>query len=109
MIIKESEYKVCKECKHTKLIKDEEYGCDTCGTNIKFLDSGDDVEYLDITVHHQNDNTNRLHFCSWACVFEKLRTIKTDYFISLPFLMFNTNVKSLGVEGFWAAIKCLSQ
>ena len=28
MIIKESKFKVCKECGNRELISDEEYGCD---------------------------------------------------------------------------------
>lgn len=105
MIIKKQEFKVCKECGDKKLVKNEEYGCDTCKTNIDYLSGGEDREYLEVTVFHNNGETERLQFCSWACVLDKLKTLKTDYFISLPYLMFDSSVKSLGVEGFWAAIK----
>jgi len=109
MIIKENEFEECPKCGTRKLIKDEEYGCDTCKTNIHYLSGNDEREYLEITIFHHDNDTDRLHFCSWACLFEKLKTLKTDYFISLPYLMFDSNVKSLGVEGFWEAIKCLTR
>ena len=106
MIIKKQEFKVCKECGDKKLVKDEEYGCDVCKTNIDYLSGGDDREFLEIQVFYdEDDRVSRFQLCSWACVFEKLKTVKTDYFISLPYLMFDSNIKSLGVEGFWAAIK----
>lgn len=105
MIIKKQEFKVCKECGDRKLIRNEEYGCDTCKTNIDYLSGGEDRDYLEVTVFHSNNESRHFQFCSWACVLDKLKTIKTDYFISLPFLKFDSNVKSLGVEGFWAAIK----
>ena len=109
MIIKEQKFKVCKECGDRELIKDEEYGCDTCKTNIDYLSGSKEREYMEITVFHYGDKTDRYQFCSWACMFEKLKNIKTDYFVSLPYLKFDSNVKSLGVEGFWAAIKELNE
>lgn len=85
MIIKNS---VHKEITETKIVKVEEsiWGCDQCGSEI--------YEYpnLEIKVFHQDDidNVDTLHFCSWECLFKNVLKIKTDHFISLPFVTFDS-------------------
>lgn len=105
MIIKEREYKVCKECGHREMISDEEYGCDNCGKPMAF-DNEEEADYLRTQVFHiKKDHADQLHFCSWSCVFQKLKTIKTDDFISLPYLSFEIKNKKINAEGFWEAVK----
>lgn len=101
MIIKECEYKECPTCKSRKLISDEEYGCDNCK---KPINPTENDTYLKVTAYHHNDDCKRYHFCSWKCVFATLKTIKTDYFISLPYLSFDMENKEMGVDAFWKAV-----
>jgi len=87
------------------MIQSESYGCDTCKTSISLLTKNDEHEYLDITVFHRVESgTTHYQCCSWVCVFKKLKTLKTDYFISLPFLKFDTTVKGQTARDFF---KCL--
>ncbi len=104
MIRKERKFKTCKECGHREMISDEEYGCDNCGNPIDF-DDPNEADYLRTQVfYHEKGHSESLHFCSWNCVFQKLRTIKTDDFISLPYLSFEIKNKKINAEGFWEAI-----
>ena len=104
MIIKEREHKTCKECGHQKLISDEEYGCDNCKKKINLEEH---EEYLSLTIfHHSSSATPKAcHFCSWVCVFEKLKNLRTDSFITLPFLSFDNENPQMTVEAFWKAVK----
>lgn len=104
MIIKEREYKTCKECKSRELISDEEYGCDNCREKIN-LEVHE--EYLSLTIHYHSPtkSSKTCHFCSWFCVFQKLKTLQTEYFISLPYLSFDNENPQMTVKAFWQAIK----
>lgn len=93
MKIEEAKFETCKECKtHLKRISDEVYGCDQCRKPIAMDVSGKrHNDYLDLTVHYLGGEGSVSHqFCSWACLFEFLPTIKTDYFVSLPFLQYES-------------------
>jgi len=107
MIIKEREYKVCPECGDKKLVKEEKYGCDNCEKPIDFDKQDEEREHLDITVFYKDESceAKHLHFCSWRCVFEKLKTINTDSFISLPYLSFDMVNREMGAEGFREALR----
>jgi len=98
MIIKERKFRECPECGSKKLIKDEEYGCDTCKSPI--IDT-----YLSLTLFKHSDESKDYHFCSWECVLKKLKTLKTDYFITLPYLSFDEPTEKRGYKGFWKAIE----
>ncbi len=86
MIVKERVYDDCGTCGNKKLISDEEYGCDKCKKKIRLRDNNSNADYLEITVFYHNKEAEPKHFCCWNCVFKYLLTIKTDHFISLPFL-----------------------
>ena len=106
MIIKEKKYKACKECGHREFVSDEEYGCDNCKKPIDLDKQNQEREYLGITVFYGNaEHVDNLHLCSWHCVFQKLKTIKTNDFISLPYLSFDMANPKMGPKGFWEAIK----
>ena len=88
MIIREAKYKKCKSCKSTERISEEVYGCDFCKKQIDY-NSPKDQAYLDVGIFHKNNATTHLHLCSWQCVFDILITTSTDYFVSLPHLLFD--------------------
>ena len=90
MIVKEAKYKICSKCKSRKLIKDEEHGCDWCK---KIINYNKNESSLNITVFHEGNTTEHLHLCSWKCVYTILPTLKCNYFIDLPHLLFK-GVKS---------------
>lgn len=102
MIIKERKFKECITCGHKEMIGDEEYGCDNCKRKI---DLSENRSYLSASVfHHSGETSDNLHFCSWDCVLKKLKTIQTDYFISLPYLLFDETNPRINGMGFWDAI-----
>lgn len=104
MIIQKREYQKCKCCgRNEKMIQDELYGCDNCKKEIGDATKGL-TDYLEITAHYQKGDSKRLHFCSWSCALTKLKKLKTDYFISLPFLSFDNKVKGQRPSDFWDAI-----
>ena len=82
-IIKPRQYK--KEMKEVNvLVSDDIYGCDYCKKEIDL--NNKDVEYLETTVHYNKQEPDRLHYCSWKCCLGHVKTLKTDYFINLPYL-----------------------
>jgi hypothetical protein len=87
MIIREAKFKKCKSCASTKRISDEVYGCDFCKKQIDYIN--DQSSYLEVAVFTKNKGTTHLHLCSWQCVFDVLVATSTDYFVSLPHLMFD--------------------
>ena len=105
MIIQKAKWKKCGECgRNDELIQQELFGCDNCKK--KFGSAKDGMgDYLELTVHEHNGKHHRMEFCSWGCVFKKLKTVKTDYFVSLPFLNFDVKTKGQTPKDFWKAIK----
>ena len=94
MIIKQRKYKKIKKFVDV-LVQDEVYGCDECRKEIKRIDFNESVNYLDLTIFRNKDNsTDRKQFCSWRCVLKYLPKIKCDYFVSMPMLYYdNANEK----------------
>lgn len=102
-VVKEAEYKSCGECGSKSLVSDEIHGCDTCKTEIDFNDK--DVEYLRLIVFQQEDNSEYFHFCSWKCVFEFLPRIKSNYFVDLPYLSYDSKDDKLSAKAFFEAVR----
>ena len=75
--------------KQRKCVSDTVYGCDECKTEIG--DYPNEVSRLEVKVFHHEKETEHLHFCSWACVISHLPKIKTDYFVDLPFLYYDSD------------------
>lgn len=101
MIIRKQEWKKCGECGRGELIKDKSYGCDNCQ---KEIDLYEDQNYLRSTMFFHRSEAVDMQFCSWVCLFEKLRTVKTDYFIDLPMLTFDgKKVNGCSASDFWKA------
>lgn len=103
MIIRQQEWKKCGECGRGELVKDRAYGCDNCQKEVDFQKN---QSYLSATVFYHDSEAEHLHLCSWSCALEKLRTVKTDYFIDLPMLMFDDDkADGCTAADFWKAIK----
>jgi hypothetical protein len=104
MLIKKRKYEKCSKCKaNIRLINEDVYGCDYCKNPIDL--NMDGSNYLDFTAFWHDDRNERMQFCSWICALEKLKTLKTDYFINLPFLSFDEKKVGLRAKDFWEAIK----
>ena len=105
MIIKEAVYKT-KTVKQKVRISDEVYGCDECRKEIKEYPNED--PRLDLAVFkYDNSAANHLHFCSWDCVFKHLPKIKTDYFVNIPYISYDRNVRGKGAKRFLELIKTI--
>ncbi len=103
MLLKPTEYQRCRSCKSTKGIKSEAvYGCDSCRKKIALEWKGG--EHLDITVHFKQGESKRFQFCSWKCLVKITARLKTDYFISLPFLSFDGAPKGQRPEDFFRLV-----
>ena len=106
MVTQERTYNTCLTChQRTTLVHEEVYGCDTC---LQVIDLGDqDQDYLEVTVFYKNDQTDRLQFCSWTCCLKKLHMVTTDYFISLPCLLYNQKKRNgpTSAQAFLQAIR----
>lgn len=106
MLIKEAVRQNCDKCgRYEKEISPEQHGCDQCKEPI--VPYGND-ERLDVTVFYDNDstsNTDRFYFCSWKCVFEFVKKIKTDHFFTLPYVTADNKIKGRRAADFFAAIK----
>ena len=109
MLLKERVYEKCSQCNQTtKVIQEKSYGCDCCKKPIdELLNSGNTKhnDYLQVTVFHDGNKADDFQFCSWVCVFKKLKKIKTNYFITLPYLAYDQKEKGQTVKDFWKCIK----
>jgi hypothetical protein len=97
MLIKKAEYKkVVKEV--VQKISDDIYGCDRCGREISLEEKLElSVFFLDKKLKKQDtgSDSDKYQFCSWDCVCKFLPTVKTDYFISLPYLTYDVQKEGL--------------
>lgn len=84
MVIKKPVYK--QETRvHNVVVSPAKLGCDCCKKEIK------EEKVLKLQVFHKNGPTEYFEYCSWKCLLKHLSVIKTDYFISLPFLNYDNN------------------
>ena len=105
MLLKERTYRACKSCGFRHLTGSDVYGCDTCRKKIDM--NKKDTEYLEATVFRTSgESAQHMHFCSWRCVLQGISKVKSDYFISLPFLHFdNDTSKGLRAKDFFALMR----
>ena len=92
MKIHESISETCSECNRFKReISPDVYGCDNCRKEIQHeLDAGK-RQHLQMTVFRNPDSSSSEHleFCSWKCVLAYLPKVKSNYFVTLPYLHFD--------------------
>ena len=100
MLLKERAYRTCKSCEARPQVSAEVYGCDTCK---KVLDMNKpEADYLRASIHrHSPGTTDDLTCCSWKCMVKALRKVKTDYFVSLPFLHYDATQKGMRAKDFF--------
>lgn len=111
---REHENTTCRLCGHTdiKLITEESFGCDECKQPIDDLiaasrKNSEYRDYLGLGIFDKNVycDTKELHFCSWKCLFKKLRTVKCNYFVTLPYINYEKTMPGQTVKDFLACIK----
>lgn len=88
MILKEAIYKK-KRVTTRILVSEAVYGCDECHKKIEIGGSG-----LEMNVFHNDKDIETLNFCSWDCVLRHIPKIKSDNFMSLPFVQFDKRANS---------------
>ena len=104
MLLKNREWEKCKECgAHKKLISEDVYGCDYCKKVIDLNKKQED--WLEITIFYHDEEEKHLQLCSWKCVLKILPTLKTDYFISLPYLSYDRKNSRVKPSEFFRLIK----
>lgn len=107
MIVKKAKFKKVRRTV-TVLISDDVFGCDQCR---KIIGDGDDK--LDFTVFckdrklckNKEDGSDNYSVCSWKCFSKIIRTIKCDYFVSMPFLHFDKPSKAGTAKDFFKILK----
>ena len=86
----------CKSCNQITKAPELTFYCDNCNKEMGEFGS------LDMTVFSNKGNTRskRYELCSWKCVFEKLKKVKSNYFVSLPYLHYDRDKERLaGQDG----------
>lgn len=103
MIVKKAKYKNVKQSVR-KQVSPDIFGCDECTKEL-----GEEDDKLEITVFYNDrklaknkigDDTDKYQFCCWECMGKFLPKIKCDYFISLPFLHYDTKTKGTTAKDF---------
>lgn len=109
MIIKKAKYKNVM-VKQRKQTSPDVYGCDSCRNEIKEYPNED--SRLELTVWQKDkhgrtvdEKTEHLHFCSWKCLFDYVKTMKSNYFASMPFLYFEKDSGKRSASEFISLIK----
>jgi hypothetical protein len=106
MKIKDSVYKLCDKCNMClDILEDEVRACDCCKKKLV-------GEYLlsDVFVKQAAKDIGErppLEFCSWKCCIKTLKKTKTNYFISLPYLNFESKQKGMKPADFFTLFKKL--
>ena len=97
----------CKDCDNVTEYEKFAYFCDGCGKLVltEFQDREDVDDFLTITVHNSSGRTEGHEYCSWRCCIKHLKTLNSDYFISMPFLHFDDVSKGTKASDFFALIK----
>lgn len=116
MKIKDSIIERCSKCKSfLKIIEEEQFGCDFCKKIINLQNSkyhNKTSSHLDVTIFYKSNNSDdhieRLQFCSWKCLYSKLKKFqkkKNIDFIALPYLSFKRDIKDKYCGDFFECIK----
>ena len=90
MIIKKARYR-SKMVKQKVRVSDDVYGCDHCSKEIKSFPN--ESGRLEVTVFKREHRVEHYHLCSWKCVLKFLPSIKSDHFVTLPYLYYDEITK----------------
>lgn len=106
-VVKEKE--MCKHCGNVKHYEVSEHFCDFCDKQIN-INNESKLSILDVTVFSKIrdddiDRTYDLSFCSWKCLISKVKTLKCDDFITLPYLYYGKYEKGIMAEDFFDLLK----
>lgn len=88
-----------------RVVSQAVYGCDNCKKEIPNYPN--EANRLDMTIFHNEKESERKHFCSWGCVLGFLPKIKSDYFINLPMVYMDQERK--GMKELLKALKSLNK
>lgn len=91
MEIKKAVFKT-KMIEQKIMVSDAVYGCDQCKKEIQVHN---DPTVLEIAIFHNTKESERKQFCSWKCVFKFIPKVKSDYFLSLPFVHFDQKTRGI--------------
>ena len=104
MLLKDIKFEKCKSCGANKrTIQERVYGCDNCKKVIDLNKKR--IDWLEVTVFHQGSKADHHHLCSWKCVIRFVRKVKSDYFITLPFLHYNKGSPETRASAFLKLVK----
>ena len=93
MLIKKAKYEKVKVWQN-QCVSQEVHGCDQCKSVIDEYPNEDMRLECKIFFNDHGKQTTVLHFCSWDCVLKHIPKLKTDYFVTLPHLYFDTRKES---------------
>lgn len=106
MIVKEAVFETCNCCGWRKRVGDDVRGCDVCRKEF----SEKEGPPLNFTVFRSQEKSEDIDCCSWLCALTALRNVESDYFVSLPYLYFDSDVpEGARAQDFFTAIEQLSQ
>src|SRR5580693_3804769 len=90
MKIKNAVTENCTKCsRYLREITPEVFGCDNCRKEIQRNLAVGKRQHLQLTIFQNGGDTTHIELCSWKCVLAYLPKIKSDYFVSLPYLHFD--------------------
>lgn len=104
-IIKRAEFTTCGSCNARHRVSDEVFGCDYCGQELAV----EPLQFVIFSAGANSTETKDVHCCSWRCVFKELRRVQVNYFVSLPYLVFDKDVDGQTPADFWAAMQEVSE
>jgi hypothetical protein len=106
MKIKEAKYKSVMR-RTQVLVKEEVFGCDHCRKPITLgaTANGKHRSYLQITIFKNGEESRRQEFCSWLCCLRGLEKVDTDYFVSLPYLIYDDPQEGIRAKDFFSAVR----
>jgi len=116
MKIKDAVEDRCPTCGSLRTtLEEEQYGCDYCKKIIDLEDNkygNKESPHLSVTVflidRDETDRVDHLTFCSWKCLYSKIREYKhrTNIdFISFPYLSFKRDIRDKYCGDFFDCIK----
>lgn len=115
MKLKDRKMARCSKCNNTTgVLQEESYGCDGCEKPMDDQLDRNNIhkkhrDHLDITIFRNDGGNQTLNFCSWACLFKYLPTVRTDYFVSLPYLNYEDGWPGTTAKDFFNLIKGLAK